>query len=125
MELDTCARHGARTVFLVANNRAWNIDRNDQIMAYGGRIVGVELESGDYAGVARALGLHGENITDSTELPEALARAFDHAPALLDVAVTRDVVSPDALSGLVGVPDFQPLKKWDDRERGREPDKSR
>lgn len=27
MELDTCVRHQARVLFVIANNRAWNIER--------------------------------------------------------------------------------------------------
>lgn len=116
IELDTCRRHGAKVVFVVANNAGWNIERNDQIQAYGSRIVGTELEGCDYAGLANALGVHGERIDRPEDLPEALARAFQNAPALLDVTVTRDAVSPDALSGLPGIPDKQALSTWDELE---------
>ncbi len=119
IELDTCKRHHARVVFIVANNAAWNIERNDQKMSYNGRIVGVELDSCDYAALARSHGLHGERVVDPEELSEALRRAFDQAPSLLDVKVTRDAVSPDALSGLPRVPDYQALQKWDELERER------
>ena len=119
IELDTCRRHNARVVFVVANNGAWNIERNDQIEAYGGRIVGTELEGCDYAGLARSLGVHGERIEQPEDLPDALKRAFDNAPAVLDILVTRDVMSPDALSGLPGVPNRQALSKWDELEELR------
>ena len=49
----------------------------------------------------------------------ALTRAFERAPALLDVLVTRDAISPDASSGLPSVPDLQPLSSWDDAEKVR------
>jgi len=119
IELDTCRRHGAKTIFIVANNGAWNIERNDQKISYGGRIVGVELNSCDYAGLARSLGIHGERVVDPAELPKALKRAFDRAPALLDVLITRDAISPDGLSGLPWVPDYHALKKWDEMEKKR------
>jgi acetolactate synthase-1/2/3 large subunit len=119
IELDTCRRHNARVVFVVANNGAWNIERNDQIEAYGGRIVGTELEGCDYAALARSLGIYGERIERSEDLPDALRRAFERAPAVLDVIVTRDVMSPDALAGLPAVPDRQALAKWDELERQR------
>ncbi len=117
IELDTCRRHGARVVFIVANNGAWNIERNDQKLNYGGRIVGTELEGCDYAGLAESLGVRGERIEHPQDLPDALARAFNHAPALLDVMVTRDAVSPDAKSGLAIVPDTQALTAWDEMEK--------
>ena len=56
MEIDTAVRHGAKAVFIVSNNAAWNIERYDQEMNYGGRVVGVLLRHSDYAGMARALG---------------------------------------------------------------------
>ena len=117
IELDTCRRHGARVVFIVANNGAWNIERNDQKLNYGGRIVGTELEACDYAGLAESLGVRGERIEQPQDLPGALERAFNHAPALLDVIVTRDAVSPDSKSGLAIVPDTQALTAWDELEK--------
>jgi hypothetical protein len=40
MEIDTAVRHGAKAVFVVSNNAAWNIERYDQEANYGGRVVG-------------------------------------------------------------------------------------
>ena len=119
MELDTALRHDARAVFVIANNGAWNIERIDQIQNYEGRIEGSELRFSNYAALARALGLHAERIHNPGDLPTALTRAFERAPALLDVLVTRDAVSPDASSGLPSVPDLQPLSSWDDAEKIR------
>lgn len=119
MEIDTALRHGARAVFVVANNGGWNIERHDQLTHYDGRLNGAELRFSDYSGMARALGLHAERIEDPAELPGALERAFAKAPALLDVLVTRDAVSPDGQSGLAGVPDLQPLNTWDAAEKAR------
>lgn len=117
VELDTCRRHKARVVFVVANNRGWNIERNDQKVSYGGRIVGTELEGCGYARLAQSLGVHGERVEDADALPEALNRAFDRAPALLEVIVTRDAMSPDALSGIPVIPERQALIAWDKMER--------
>ena len=117
IELDTCRRHGARVVFIVANNSSWNIERNDQKQAYGSRIVGTELEGCDYAGLARSLGVHGERIERPEDLPDAIARAFDSAPAVLDVVVTRDTMSPDAVAGIPGIPNRQALSTWDELEQ--------
>ena len=119
MEIDTALRHDARAVFVVANNGGWNIERHDQLTHYDGRLNGAELRFSDYSGMARALGLHAERIEDPAELPGALERAFAKAPALLDVLVTRDAVSPDGQSGLAGVPDLQPLNTWDAAEKAR------
>lgn len=119
MEIDTSVRHDAKIVVIVSNNAAWNIERYDQEFNYGGRIVGTTLRHSDYAGMARALGLHAERVEDPADLAAAIARAMKNAPALIDVITSQDAVSSDAKKGLGFVPDYQPLTAWDDAERQR------
>ena len=119
MEIDTAVRHGAKCVFIVSNNGAWNIERLDQEMNYGGRVVGTTLRNSDYAGMARALGLHGERVETPEQLRPALERALKNAPALVDVVTSQTVMSSDAQKGLGFVPDYQALTAWDDAERKR------
>jgi len=119
MEIDSAVRHGAKAVFIVANNAAWNIERYDQETNYGGRVVGTTLRHSDYAAMARALGAHGERVEDPAALAGALERALANAPALIDVVTTQSAVSSDATKGLGYVPDFQALTAWDEAERKR------
>jgi acetolactate synthase-1/2/3 large subunit len=119
MEIDTAKRHGARAVFIVSNNAAWNIERIDQVMNYGGRVVGTTLDWSDHAAMARAFGLHAERVTDPAQLRGAIERALAHAPALVDVVTTRDAISSDAGKGLGWVPDRQALTAWDEAEQAR------
>ncbi|HJZ30382.1 MAG TPA: thiamine pyrophosphate-binding protein [Hyphomicrobiaceae bacterium] len=119
MEIDTAVRHGAKVVFVVSNNAAWNIERLDQEMNYGGRVVGTALRHSDYAAMARALGAHGERVEKPADLPGALERALKNAPALVDVVTSQTVISSDAQKGLGFVPDFQALTVWDEAERKR------
>jgi acetolactate synthase-1/2/3 large subunit len=119
MEIDTAVRHGAKAVFVVSNNAAWNIERFDQETNYGGRVVGTTLRHSDYAAMARALGAHGERVEDPRDLEAALKRAIANAPAVVDVVTSRLAVSSDARKGLGFVPDYQALTAWDDAERRR------
>jgi acetolactate synthase-1/2/3 large subunit len=119
MEIDTAVRHGAKAVFIVSNNAAWNIERYDQEANYGGRVVGTTLRHSDYAAMARALGAHGERIERPEDLPAALQRALANAPALIDVVTSQDAVSSDAQKGLGFVPDYQALTVWDEAEQKR------
>jgi acetolactate synthase-1/2/3 large subunit len=119
MEIDSASRHGAKAVFIVSNNAAWNIERLDQEMNYGGRVVGTTLAWSDYAGMARAFGLHAERVTDPARLEGAIRDAFDRAPALIDVVTTQDALSSDAGKGLGWVPDRQALTAWDEAEQQR------
>jgi acetolactate synthase I/II/III large subunit len=119
MEIDSAKRHGAKAVFIVSNNAAWNIERLDQEMNYGGRVVGTTLASSDYAAMARAFGLHAERVTDPARLQGAIEDALAKAPALIDVVTTQDALSSDAGKGLGWVPDRQALTVWDEAEQKR------
>ncbi|MEM7745369.1 MAG: thiamine pyrophosphate-binding protein [Pseudomonadota bacterium] len=119
MEIDTAVRHGAKIVVVISNNAAWNIERYDQDMNYGGRVVGTTLAHSDYAGMARALGAHGERVEDPADLAAAIRRGIENAPAVIDVVTSQDAVSPDATKGLGFVPEYQALTAWDDAERRR------
>ncbi len=123
MEIDTAVRHGAKAVFIVSNNAAWNIERYDQEVNYGGRVVGTTLRHCDYAGMATALGAHGERVEKPGDLADALRRALANAPAVIDVVTSQDAVSSDAQKGLGFVPDYQALTAWDDAERLRRSEK--
>ena len=122
MEIDTAVRHGAKAVFIVSNNAAWNIERYDQEINYGGRVVGTTAAHSDYAAMARALGAHGERVEDAGRPAAALERALANAPALIDVVTSQTVVSSDARKGLGFVPDYQALTAWDEAERKRRGD---
>ena len=119
MEIDTAVRHGAKIVVIVSNNAAWNIERHDQDMNYGGRIVGTELADSDYAAMARAFGAYGERVTDPDDLSGAIQRGFENAPAVIDCVTSQYAPSSDAGKGLGFVPKYQPLTAWDDAERKR------
>ncbi|MGB6537023.1 MAG: thiamine pyrophosphate-dependent enzyme, partial [Xanthobacteraceae bacterium] len=119
MEIDTAVRHGAKAVFIVSNNAAWNIERYDQQENYGGRVVGTTLRHSDYAAMARAFGAHGERVEDPDMIEPALKRALENAPAVIDVVTSQQVVSSDARKGLGFVPDYQPLTAWDEAEQRR------
>ncbi|HYY51885.1 MAG TPA: thiamine pyrophosphate-binding protein [Myxococcales bacterium] len=116
IELDTAVRHGAKPVFVVANNGAWQIEVHDQKSTYG-EVAGTRLQFADHAAMARAFGMHAERVERADDLPAAIERAFARRPALLDVVVTPEAVSADAKSGLAWVPDLQPLAGWDEAER--------
>jgi hypothetical protein len=66
-------------------------------------------------GVRRVYGL----IERPEDLPDAIECALENAPALLDVAVTKEAESPDFKNGLAGVPDRQALEAWDRAEKRR------
>src|SRR6201993_2909806 len=58
MEIDTAVRHGAKAVFIVSNNAAWNIERYDQETNYGGGVAGTTRGPPHNPAAARALGAY-------------------------------------------------------------------
>ena len=117
MEVETAVRTGARALFVVANNDAWNIERQDQLMKYPDQELGTELSPCRYDLLAKSLGAHGERVERAEDLAAALERGLANLPAVIDVAVTRDAVSPDTRSGLANVPPLHATQSWDDAER--------
>jgi acetolactate synthase I/II/III large subunit len=113
------APSATETVFIVFNNAAWNIERLDQEMDCGGRVVGTTGAWSDSAGMARAFGLHAQRVTDPARLEGTTCDALANAPALIDVATTQDALSSDAGKGLGWVPDRQALTAWDEAEQAR------
>ena len=116
MELDTAVRHQAPVLIAVANNGAWAIEVHDQTVTHG-KVVGTRLRFSDYAGMARALGMHAERVETEDQLKPAIARALANRPALIDFIVTPEAISSDGKTGLAWVPDLQPLAAWDEAER--------
>jgi acetolactate synthase-1/2/3 large subunit len=55
-------------------------------------------------------------VTDAADLEDAIRRAVENAPAVVDVVTTQDAPSPDSGKGLGFVPDYQALTPWNDAE---------
>jgi acetolactate synthase-1/2/3 large subunit len=117
MEVETAVRTRARALFVVANNDAWNIERQHQLLNYPGQDLGTELSPCRYDLLARSLGAYGERVDQADDLANALERGLVNLPAVIDVAVTRDAVSPDTRSGLANVPLLHATQSWEDAER--------
>lgn len=118
-ELETAAREGVDITVIVANNAAWNIERHAMRVGFG-REIGTELSECRYDMVATGLGAWSERVTDPDRLDAAVAEAVTiSGPALVDVAVDPDAVSPDVRNGMTEVWEYQLLEDWDRRERER------
>ena len=117
LEVETAVRSGARALFIVANNDAWNIERQDQLLKYPDQELGTTLTPCRYDLLAKSLGAYGERVERAEDLAAAFERALANLPAVVDVAVTRDAVSPDTKSGLANVPPLHATQSWDDAER--------
>ena len=87
-ELATAVRHRLGVVAVVFDNQGYGNVLRDQRRTYGGRLLGAELTSPDFAALARAFGAHGERADGPEALRRALARAIERdAPAVIHVPV--------------------------------------
>lgn len=119
VDIETAVRTGAKALFVVSNNDAWNIERQDQLTKYPDQELGGTLSPCRYDLLAAALGAHGERVEHEADLAAALERGLANLPAVIDVAVTRSAVSSDAKAGLANVPPLHAVQAWDDAERNR------
>jgi acetolactate synthase-1/2/3 large subunit len=117
IEVDTAVRHKAPVLIVVANNGAWQIEVHDQTVTTA-RCGRHKLRDADYAGMARAFGMHAERVGPRSarthragaRQPPGAARHDRHAR-----------VSTDGKTGLAWVPDLQPLAAWDEPNGSGEP----
>ena len=117
MEIETAVRCGARALFVIANNDAWNIERQHQVATYPGQDLGGDLSPSRYDQLAKSLGAYGERVNDVVDLQGALERGLKNLPAVIDVRISRDAVSPDTKAGLANIPSYHAIQAWDDAER--------
>ena len=59
-EVLTCVRETIPTTAVVFNNRQWGAEKKNQVLWFGDRYVGVNLENPSFAEVARSMGAEGE-----------------------------------------------------------------
>ncbi len=99
-ELITAVAHDLPIKIVVFDNAALGFVEVE-MKAAGVVNYGTGLANPDFGAVARAVGMHGENVTEAGDLEGALRRAFEHdGPALVSVAVERQELSMPPKIGL-------------------------
>ncbi len=85
-ELATAAQHKIGLIILVFNNRSFGNVLRDQKTAFGGHVLGAELQNPDFVKLAESFGIPATRATNAAELSAALQRAIsDGGPALIEV----------------------------------------
>jgi len=91
-ELETLARVGGPVAVVVLNDSSYGNIRQEQLLHFGGRTIGVDFGPVDFGMVARGMGLEGEVVTDLRELRTRVAATLaGGSPAVFDVPIDRDV----------------------------------
>jgi acetolactate synthase-1/2/3 large subunit len=90
-ELETLARVGGRVCIVVLNDSSYGNIRQEQVLHFNGRTIGVDFETVDFGAVARGMGVDGEVITDLEKLKRRVAEVLTGSrPAVLDVPLDRE-----------------------------------
>ncbi|MBS1678989.1 MAG: thiamine pyrophosphate-binding protein [Actinobacteria bacterium] len=91
-ELETVAREELAVCLLVMNDSGYGNIRQEQLLHYGERRLGVDFVDVDYAAIARACGLQAVRVTEAGELADVVADAFASGrPWLIDAVIDPDI----------------------------------
>lgn len=90
-ELETLARVGGRVCIVVLNDSSYGNIRQEQVLHFEGRTIGVDFHQVDFGLVAQGMGLEGEVVPDLATLVKRVGEALrGDKPVLLDVPLSRD-----------------------------------
>merc|ERR1719329_1171297 len=76
-EVLTCVREEIPTTAVVFNNGQWGAEKKNQVLWFGDRYIGTQLENPSFAEVARAMGAEGITVSDINEVGDALREATE------------------------------------------------
>jgi acetolactate synthase-1/2/3 large subunit len=95
LELASAVQSGAAPVVLVLDNGTYGTIRMHQERHYPTRVSGTDLRNPDFAALARAMGLHGERVAQTSDFAPAFARALaSPTGALLHLDVGAEALTP-------------------------------
>jgi acetolactate synthase-1/2/3 large subunit len=96
-ELATMRQERLPIIVILANNGMLATIRMHQERRFPARVIGTDLVNPDFAGLARAYGVHGERVERTEQFPEALARArASSGPALIELITDPEALTPTA-----------------------------
>lgn len=96
----TCVREGIPTTAVVFNNRQWGAEKKNQVLWFGDRYIGVQLSHPDtgFAGIAKAMGAEGVQVSNIDEVGPALRAACaaqkEGKTTIVEVMTTRELGDP-------------------------------
>jgi thiamine pyrophosphate-dependent acetolactate synthase large subunit-like protein len=95
-EISTAVEYQLPVIVIVLDNGAWGAEKAYQKEFFDGRLLGAEINSPDYAEVAKLCGAEGYKVTNPGETVSALLKAIEqNKPAVIHVKT-----DPEALSAL-------------------------
>jgi acetolactate synthase-1/2/3 large subunit len=87
-ELETVVREELAVCIVVVNDRGYGNIRQEELVHYGDRVIGVDFVDVDYAAVARGFGIAAHRAETGDELALAVRAIFaSGAPGLVDARI--------------------------------------
>ena len=97
-EVLTCVRENIPTTAVVFNNRQWGAEKKNQVLWFGDRYIGVQLENPSFAEIARSMGAEGVVVDNIDDVGSALRAACEAQKegktTILEVLTTRELGDP-------------------------------
>jgi len=98
-EVLTCVREEIPTTAVVFNNRQWGAEKKNQVLWFGDRYVGSNLENPwSYADIARSMKAEGITCTNTDQIGDALQQAVQNQKegktTVLEMMCTRELGDP-------------------------------
>jgi acetolactate synthase-1/2/3 large subunit len=91
-ELETVAREELPMCIVVMNDSGYGNIRQEQLVHFGDRTIGVDFGDVDYAAIARACGLQATRVGSGPELNAAVATAMSSGrPWLIEAPIDPDI----------------------------------
>lgn len=90
-EIETAVRENAPVVIVLMNNFGYGNIKQEQLVFFGPRYIGVDFSDIQFVDIAKAFGADGERVENPGDLPAALKRGLDSGKTyLLDVLIDPD-----------------------------------
>jgi sulfoacetaldehyde acetyltransferase len=94
-EVSTAVEQGLPVIACVFNNHRWGAEQKNQVDFYNNRFVGSNIETPDFAEVAKAMGAEGVRVDDPEDVREAFEGALgSDAPTVLEIMVDGTQLAP-------------------------------
>ena len=93
-EISTAVEYDLPVIAVVIDNGAWGAEKAYQKEFFGGRLLGAEINSPDFAALAELCGASGYRVTQAGETTAALTAALSAGkPAVIHIKVDREALS--------------------------------
>jgi len=110
-ELATAVQYGLPVIVFVINNGQYGTIRMHQERNYPGRVYGTRLLNPDFAAYARSFGAFGEVVETTEQFLPAFDRALAaKAPALIELRLPEEVITPDTTLTAIREAAFKKLR---------------